>query len=103
MISFAALSAPGFSRSPVAPARHFPARESNNDSAPYSATWLGQQPYLPCGIPLLNSSAECDDCSGLEEKTLCNGDTCTMKANSWRRATTPAYHQAGLKPSLARH
>src|SRR4029077_15496940 len=75
----------------VAPARHFPARESNNDSVPYSATWLRQQPYLPCGIPLLNSSAECDDCSGLEQKTLCNGDTCTMKARSWRGATTPAY------------
>jgi hypothetical protein len=28
----------------LAPAQHFPARESNNDSEPCSATWLRQQP-----------------------------------------------------------
>jgi hypothetical protein len=74
----------------VAPARHFPVPENNCDSA----TWLEQQPYLPCGIPLLNSSAECGDCSGTEEKTLCNGGTCMMKARSWRGPQ----HQLSAKP-----
>jgi hypothetical protein len=86
----------------AAPVRHFPVHESNNGSGAYSATWLERRPCWPYGTPLLSSSAEYGDCSGKEQRTLCNAGTCMTKANSWR-ATTPAYRQAPLKLLLAPH
>jgi hypothetical protein len=77
----------------AAPARHFPVHESNNGSGAYSATWLERQSYLPYGTPLLSSSTGCGDCSGNEQRTLCNGGTCMTKANSWRG------HNTSLPPS----
>src|SRR5262249_51315766 len=59
-----------------------------NGSGAYSATWLERQSYLPCGTPLLSSSAGCGDCSNKEQRTLCNGGTCMTKANSWRGHNT---------------
>jgi hypothetical protein len=88
----------------VAPARHFPVHESNNGSGAYSATWLERQPYLPCGTPLLSSSAGCRDCSNKEQRTLCNGGTCMTKANSWRGHNTslPPSPSQALASSLSR-
>ena len=78
----------------AAPARHFPAHESNNGSAAYSATCFERRPCSPCDTALLNSSAACGDCSGKEQRTLCNGGTCMTKANSWRGPP----HQPTAKP-----
>ena len=88
----------------AARARHFPVHESNNGSGAYSATWLERQSYLPCGTPLLSSSAEYGGCSNKEQRTLCNGGTCMTKENSWRDHNTslPPSPSQALASSLSR-
>ena len=87
------------------PAGHFPVHESNNGSGAYSATWLERQSYLPCGTPLLGSSAGSGDCSNKEQRTLCNGGSCMTKANSWRGHNTslPPSPSQALASSLSRN
>ena len=87
------------------PAGHFPVHESNNGSGAYSATWLERQSYLPCGTPLLGSSAGSGDCSNKEQRTLCNGGTCMTKVNSWRGHNTslPPGPSQALASSLSRN